>query len=220
MIVKSRRHPVPQANQAHEENTGEVLQHSERVAVGIIRDAWGLGGAFKIEPFNHPHDSVLKSVRRWWLRAAPRAGHSSGEAGAGAGGGLASVPSPGVAHAPQSLRISRCRVHGETLVAQAEGIGDRTSAEALKGLLVEIDRADFPRTTAGEYYWIDLIGCAVMGQGGAVLGEVVALDDHGAHAILIVKKDGDERLIPFVETYLVSVDISKRRIEVDWHPDW
>ncbi len=191
------------------------------VTVGVIRDAWGIAGAFKVEPFNSPAESVLKTARRWRLRSP-----DPSDAGSRAAG----PPTPGESANRLALRpasgssvvvhIKRCRVHGEFLVAQAQGTDTRSAAEALKGLLVELDRADFPRTAAGEYYWVDLIGCAVYGQRGVALGRVVSLDDHGAHAILVVHDGEVERLIPFVEAYLVNVDLDSRRIELDWSSDW
>lgn len=188
---------------------GSPGQGADRITVGVVRDAWGIAGAFKVEPFNRPQDSVLRSARSWWLRrSAPSA--ITGAANA----------SPPTDESARRLHIVRCRVHGDALVAQAEGISDRNAAEALKGAWIDIARADFPRAAAGEYYWVDLIGCTVLGQQGARLGEVIALDDHGAHAILIVRDGDTERLIPFVEHYLVSVDLVGRSIAVDWHPDW
>lgn len=188
---------------------GSPGEGADRITVGVVRDAWGIAGAFKVEPFNRPQDSVLRSARRWWLRRpAPSTT------------GRAPPPSPAAGATEESLRILRCRVHGESLVAQAEGVSDRNAAEALKGALIDIARTDFPRTASGEYYWVDLIGCTVLGQHDVRLGEVIALDDHGAHAILIVRDGDTERMIPFVEHYLINVDLVARSIAVDWHPDW
>jgi 16S rRNA processing protein RimM len=99
-------------------------------------------------------------------------------------------------------------------------VADRTAAEALKGLEVHVSRADFPKPAEGEYYWIDLIGCAVRGQHDAALGSVSAIDDHGAHPILILVDGEHERLVPFVGHYIVAVDLEARLIRVDWHADW
>jgi len=180
---------------------------ADTIAVGRIVSAWGIAGSFKVEPFNSLHDSVLRTARRWWLVLSPdrvssvRAGVSTGSA-------------------PREYRITRCRVHGASFVAQAQGVSDRTAAEALKGLEVRVSRADFPQPADGEYYWIDLIGCAVRGQDDVALGSVTALDDHGAHPILVIMDGEHERLVPFVGDYIVSVDLEARLIRVDWHADW
>jgi 16S rRNA processing protein RimM len=181
---------------------------ADTVAVGRIRDAWGIAGSIRVEPFNAPRESVLRSVRRWWL-VRPTEPHRP-------------LPPPGATgcNPARVLQITRCRIHGEALVAQVRGVADRTAAEALKGFEIHISRADFPRPESGEYYWIDLIGCRVLGQHDAALGTVMALDDHGAHPILIIHDGDRERLVPFVDDYLIEVDIGARRIRIDWHVDW
>ena len=181
---------------------------ADAVCVGRIRDAWGIAGSIRVEPFNAPRESVLRSVRRWWLVRAP------------APGGAPLQPGSAVRMVARALQITRCRIHGDALVAQAQDISDRTAAETLKGYEIYISRADFPRADSGEYYWIDLIGCTVLGQHDAPLGVVAALDDHGAHPILFIQDGERERLVPFVEDYLIEVDVVSRRIRVDWHADW
>jgi 16S rRNA processing protein RimM len=180
---------------------------ADTIAVGRIRGAWGIAGGFKVEPFNSLPDSVLRTARRWWLVPVPER-----ETGVRAG-----LPAGAVA---REFRITRCRVHSDALVAQAQGVADRTAAEALKGLEVHVSRADFPKPAEGEYYWIDLIGCAVRGQDDAALGLVSAIDDHGAHPILSIVDGERERLVPFVGHYIVAVDLEIRLIRVDWHADW
>jgi len=182
-------------------------QGGELIAVGRIRDAWGVAGGFKVEPYNDPRESLLRSVRRWWLTREPS---SSVRAGA------ATDP----ASLSRELRVLRCRIHGDGLVARAEGVDDRTAAESLKGFEVWVRRADFPKAGANEFYWIDLIGCEVIGQGDVSLGTVQALDDHGAHPILIISAGDHERLVPFVDAYLIEVDPGRRLIRVDWNADW
>lgn len=177
------------------------------IAVGRVRGAWGIAGSIRVEPFNAPRDSVLRSARRWWLVVpVERRGPGS------ARGAVAPVV--------RELRITRCRTQGDALVAQAQGLADRTAAEALKGCEVHVSRADFPPPAEGEYYWVDLVGCAVIGQEHAPLGTVTALDDHGAHPILVMSDGERERLVPFAGDYILKVDLVARLIEVDWHADW
>ena len=93
----------------------------------------------------------------------------------------------------------------------------REQALALKGVEIQVDRADFPPTQDDEFYHADLIGCEVIGQQGARLGTVVAVDDHGAQQVLRLD---DGMLIPFVEAIVQSVDVAARRIQADWAADW
>ena len=81
---------------------------ADAVCVGRIRDAWGIAGSIRVEPFNAPRESVLRSVRRWWLVRAP------------APGGAPLQPGSAVRMVARALQITRCRIHGDALVAQAQ----------------------------------------------------------------------------------------------------
>src|SRR5690606_6777008 len=129
---------------------------------------YGVRGELRVEPFNDPQDSVLLRVRRWYLVApAPR---SSGQAGASSPGasGRGVRPFP----LPAMVEVSRCRVHAVGLVATVSGIEIKVVADALRGCGIAVSRADFPPSDGGEYYWVDLIGCAVVTPDGVPLGIV------------------------------------------------
>ena len=83
-------------------------------------------------------------------------------------------------------------------VAHFEGIDDRSAAEALRGSLVEIDRAALPPLEEGEYYHADLIGLPCVGAAGKAVGTVVAVENYGAGDLLEIETEGGKRaLIPF-----------------------
>jgi 16S rRNA processing protein RimM len=117
------------------------------------------------------------------------------------------------------------RTHAGGIVAWAEGIDDRSAAEALRGARVFMARSDFPATTDGEYYWVDLIGLAVENRAGQPLGTVRDLLTTGPQTVLVL--DGEvvdgkpvERMIPFVAAFIDQVDLAGRRIVADWQPDY
>jgi 16S rRNA processing protein RimM len=87
---------------------------------------------------------------------------------------------------------------GKAPIARFEGISDRTEAEALRGSLVEVDRAALPPLEEGEYYHADLIGIACVDGDGAAIGTVVAVENYGAADLLEVELEGGRKsLIPF-----------------------
>ena len=124
------------------------------------------------------------------------------------------------------------REHGDGIVAIAEGIDDRSGAEALRGARIFIERSSFPEPGADEFYWADLLGLQVVNRDGVVLGDVVGLIDTGPHSVLRVAPPSpsqgagmpgaavEERLIPFVSAYVDSVDLAGRRVVVDWGLDY
>lgn len=164
---------------------------ADLIAVGRVVDAYGVSGWVKVTPFNDPRDSVLRSCRSWWLDDGRR------------------------------VAIERARVHGASIVCKPEGVHDRDAALALCGSEIRVARADFPRGGQDEVYWVDLVGCSVHNREGLALGEVLRVEDHGAHPILVVADaQGRERLIPFVEAWIDSVDETARAIVANWQPDY
>ena len=185
----------------------EVVWPQDAVEVGRIVDAWGIKGGLKVLPFSGDPQALFSS-RRWYLKGPEKRPAS-------------------VSLTPGLLRITGAREHGDVIVATAQDIPDRNAAEALIGCRVFVPRASFPSTAQGEYYWIDLIGLAVVNRAGFALGTVEDLLETGAHGVLRVMSpaagEGQppvERLIPFVAAYVDDVDLGQRRILVDWEPDY
>jgi 16S rRNA processing protein RimM len=91
-------------------------------------------------------------------------------------------------------------------VARFEGIGDRSTAEALRGSLIEVDRSALPPLEEGEYYHADLIGLDAVTREGAPAGKVVAVENYGAGDLLEIEAaDGKRSLIPF-KTGIADLD--------------
>ena len=183
----------------------------DAVEVGRIVDAWGVKGWFKVQPFAADPQALFSS-RRWFLQPPQDPGPRRTPA---------ALPSP--------LRIMHAKSHGDMVVAQAQDIADRAAAESLRGSRIFVPRTSFPTAGDDEYYWIDLVGLAVVNRQGERLGSVVGLIDTGPHSVLRVAPDAvspgatpdeAERLIPFVAAYVDEVSLEARRITVDWGLDF
>jgi len=113
-------------------------------------------------------------------------------------------------------------------VAQLVGVAGRDAAEALKGAAVQISRRHFPALQDSEFYWVDLIGLEVDNLHNERIGVVDSMMDNGAHPILRIvvapvaglEKAQSEILIPFVEQFVKTVDLTARKITVDWGLDY
>jgi 16S rRNA processing protein RimM len=176
------------------------------IAVGVVRGAFGVQGALKIEPFTDVASSVLNHVRQWRMEPLELRG-TSGAAGSTA------LPFP----LPAQVSVQAVKQHGGFIIATILPSVTREQALALKGTRVLVERADFPAAEPDEYYWSDLIGCAVSDPTGKPLGTVVAVDDHGAQSLLRLDND---ILIPFVAAFVLEVVPAEKRIVADWSADW
>ena len=181
----------------------------DAIEVGIIIDAWGVKGWFKVKPFAADPQALFSS-KRWLLKPPESIGPKSV---------VNAVPLPPL------LKIVTAKDHGDLVVAQAQDVLDRPGAEALRGARVYVPRSSFPTAPPDEYYWVDLVGLAVFNRQGEHLGEVVGLIDTGPHSVLRVAAAGvtaeaDQRLIPFVAAFVDAVSLPERRITVDWGLDY
>jgi 16S rRNA processing protein RimM len=219
----------------------DLLWPEDAIEVGRILGAWGIKGGIKVLPFA-ADPQALFSARVWFLKPAESAKKPSVAAPNPLKPGKPAVvpahktPAQKAALAaplPFALNVQGVRDQGDAIVATAPEIADRDAAEAMKGVRVFVSRATFPQPDADEFYWIDLIGLSVFNRDGIALGDVIGLIDTGPHCVLRVKPAAaqgqgdapaepaaDERLIPFVEAYVDSVDIAGRRIVVDWGLDY
>jgi 16S rRNA processing protein RimM len=94
-------------------------------------------------------------------------------------------------------------------------VDDRNAAELLRGCDVAVTREDLGEAPEGEFYWVDLVGHAVVNLGGESLGKVEELLRAGGADVLVVRGDR-ERLIPFIADFVKGVDRAAKRITVDW----
>jgi 16S rRNA processing protein RimM len=113
-----------------------------------------------------------------------------------------------------TVRLTRPVAGG--LGARLSGVATREAADALRGTTLWADRARLPRLPDDEFYHADLIGLAVQDTGGAPLGSVAAVHNHGAGDILEIRGPGGQTLLlPFTRTAVPTVDLAAGRIVAD-----
>jgi 16S rRNA processing protein RimM len=166
--------------------------------VGYVSGPFGVTGSIRVTPFSDDADALL-SVKTWWLNK------------------------PGL----RSVQVRTAKMHGGDVVAQLADTLGRDAAEALKGAAVSIPRSLFPQLPADEFYWSDLIGLDVTNLQGEALGQVTDMMHNGAQSILRITPVPDaavekapERLIPFVDQFVKTVDQAAKLITVDWGLDY
>ena len=103
------------------------------------------------------------------------------------------------------------------LAARLSDVATKEQADALRGVTLHADRARLPSLPDDEYYHADLIGLVVSDPGGARLGTVRAVHNHGAGDILEVNDPGRKSalLLPFTRAIVPTVDLTAGRIVAD-----
>ena len=168
------------------------------ILMGRIVAPFGIHGWLKVQPLGDDPMS-WRRMSQWWIGRNPESQ---------------------VAGDWRPVSPSGLRPHGKGVVLAISEIPDRTAAESVDGWYIAAPREALPKTAKDEYYWSDLVGLTVVGQGNASLGIVDSLIETGAHAVLRVLDGEVERLIPFVAAYVEEVDLSRKSLKVDWGSDW
>lgn len=126
-------------------------------------------------------------------------------------------------YTPDGRVFRDIRIIGQTqgsLTARIEGISSKEEADSLRGTPLLADRSRLPALPDDEFYHADLIGLPVQDAGGAPLGIVRAVLNHGAGDILEVGGPrGSTLLIPFTQAAVPLVDLAARRIVADLPED-
>ena len=116
--------------------------------LGEVVGSYGVRGWLKVRPFSEQPDALL-GYATWWLKRARGDWREFRQLGG--------------------------RMHSGAVLAALRGVETREAALALKGSEVGVPRVA-PPAPAGEIYWDDLTGLAVVNRAGVLLGEVSRAD--------------------------------------------
>ena len=123
---------------------------------------------------------------------------------------------------PRALTLRSARLHQKIWLLGFEEIGERTSAESLRGTRLFIDAEAAAEAAADEddaWYEDELVGLTAVDPAGAPLGEVTGLRTGAAQDQLVLRlTGGSEALVPFVAAIVPEVDVEGGRVVVDAPP--
>ena len=156
--------------------------------VGYVRAAHGLRGEVSVRTFD-PASETLYEIERVWIRRK--------------GGEESQLQIEGVREAPK----------GDLLVA-FERIETREDAEGLVGATVMAFREDLDAPADGEVFQGDLIGLSAFDERGTALGTVEELWSSGPVPNLVIRGEGRELMVPFVDEFVIEVDVEGRRVVI------
>jgi 16S rRNA processing protein RimM len=109
--------------------------------------------------------------------------------------------------------VARARNTPRGWLVQLAGVATRNDAEALRGQLVEVDRAAL-ELDEDEVLLDDLVGCRVQRVDGTPWGTIAAIE--GGMQDRLVIHDGDlERQLPLVDEFVTDIDLEAGVVTVD-----
>ncbi|MBC7132299.1 MAG: 16S rRNA processing protein RimM [Roseovarius sp.] len=117
----------------------------------------------------------------------------------------------------RSFEVTLTGATSGALTARLSGVATKEQADALRGLRLHVPRDRLPALPEDEFYHADLIGLEVFDTGGARLGRVRAVLNHGAGDLLEIEAPGRRAtvLLPFTREAVPTVDTGAGRIVAD-----
>ena len=193
---------------------------SEKVTLGRITGVYGVKGWLKVFSYTDPMEAIA-DYSLWFIRPEGRS-----------------------KQAWNQIKLESGKRHAKTVVVKFAGCNDRDLAMTYIGMEIAIEKSQLESLkNKDEYYWHDLFGLRVINQQNIELGIVKDIMETGVNDVLVVVSELDgteagtmeieateigtadskkrERLIPWtMHNAIVSVDLEKGVIEVDWDAEF
>ena len=113
------------------------------------------------------------------------------------------------------MTVVNFRKSGQFDFVKVQEINTPEEAQAYKGYEIQAEK-DYQNMAKDTYYYVDLVGCEVLDEKGQVLGIVSQVEEFPAQLTLRVKRKGQpDFLVPFVKTFIRSVDIESKKIVIN-----
>ncbi|MDG2396017.1 ribosome maturation factor RimM [Candidatus Thioglobus sp.] len=160
---------------------------NKRLLIGQINGLFGVQGWVKVFSYAHPRKNIL-TYKPWHVK---------------------------IDNEWTTIDVLNGRVQAKTIVANIKGVNDREQAREYIGLDVYIETSQLPKLAKGQYYWNQLIGLKVINTNDVILGEVSSMVATGSNDVMVVKGK-KEHWVPYIEPFLIKVNIDSQEIHVDW----
>jgi len=115
-----------------------------------------------------------------------------------------------------SYFIENFKFHKNQILLKLKGIDSINEVELyLKGKDVFIHKSQLKKLEDDEYYWYELIDLNVYNVDGEYLGVIKNIIETGSNDVFVVKKDKEEKLIPYLESVVKEIDLEKKKMIIE-----
>ena len=105
--------------------------------------------------------------------------------------------------------------HKNRVILKFQGVDSIDQAKKLAGYEVTVFDSERISLPGGTYFQHDLMGCSLVGKSGKEYGEVVEVVQYGPNYLLRIKGASKEFLVPFVDHYLLEINLQERVLRCD-----
>lgn len=162
-----------------------------KVIVGRLASVYGVRGWMRVDSFTEPRQQIF-DYAEWWLQYQ------------------------GVW---QTVIINEHKQLGQRFIVRLADCVSPEQARCYTNCLIAVSRESLPVLAAEEFYWADLEGLRVVNQQGIILGHVDHILATGSNDVFVLKGER-QRLLPYTDEVVKTIDLVERLMVVDWDPDF
>ena len=114
-----------------------------------------------------------------------------------------------------TLTVAEISPHQKTFLLISREIGTVEEAHRLVGAELCVPESRLPPTAPDEFYWYQLIGLEVVSTDGTKLGILEDIIETGSNDVYVVRRGGEEILVPATQEVVHAVDLQRRLMTVE-----
>jgi len=129
--------------------------------------------------------------------------------------GLTSLRVTHPSRKPTVHKIENFKFAGGLLVLRLESITDRNEVDLLRGAELHALANELPPLSDDEYWLYELRGARAVGIDGQHYGTIKQVVTNTMQLLLEIDSEGQIKLVPFVEDFVVEFDREARCLKLD-----
>ncbi|WP_442600970.1 ribosome maturation factor RimM [Paenibacillus sp. KN14-4R] len=111
--------------------------------------------------------------------------------------------------------VQSSRLHKKTYIITLKDFNNINLVEKFKGSLLKIAASEQEELEEDEYYYHEIIGCAVVTEQGETLGTIKEILSPGANDVWVVKRPmGKDLLLPVIDEVILDVNVDEKKVIV------
>jgi 16S rRNA processing protein RimM len=160
---------------------------TDRVALGKIGKAHGIQGAFRVWPYADDLERFA-ALKRVTLTRGPKAAVAN---------------------------VLSVQIAAGFVILRTDAVQTPEDVQIWLGGDVEIEAAERVALPEGRYFHDQIVGLTVVTADGRAVGTIVEIIDGAANDIYVCRDGDKEFMIPAVEVFIKSIDLTTGRMVID-----
>lgn len=113
------------------------------------------------------------------------------------------------------VKVEMAREHKGMYIVRFEGYPDINLVEKYKGWMLKVAESNLLELEPDEYYYHEIIGCAVFTEEGEQLGTISEILSPGANDVWVIERPkGKPLLIPVIDEVLLHVNVKEKKVTI------